>query len=115
MATTPTNNGRTTMATLNQICKLVVSSSLNADYIQENGTLPQIYWEEYGQHAGITPAACKGYLGGLPSVCTIPFADHEILALLADAGHTRKSESAQQKLTQRYWEICGYYFYKLIE
>lgn len=110
------------MTTLAQAVTKIVADSIDHDYIADcnnaldhAATLQSIYMAEYGNWNGCTPAACKGYLQGLPTVCTIPFYNGEILELLAAQGIVRKSEAAQANLIDVYWETAGQCFYKLVK
>lgn len=103
------------MTTLAQACKAIVTDAIDHDYMAECGTLASIYNAEYGSYNGTTPKACKDYLQGLPSVCTVPFYNGEILELLAAQGISRKSEAAKDKLIEDYWLACGYQFWKLVK
>lgn len=113
------------MTTINQVCKAVVSVAIDMDYVNDyrgetpSGgritTLKQVYFNEYGSWNGTSLKACTDYLQGLPTVCTVPFWNDEILELLADQGITRKSEDAQAKLIDDYWKACGNAFYNLVK
>ena len=103
------------MTTLAQACKAIVTDAIDHDYLLECGTLASIYNAEYGSYNGVSPKACKDYLQGLPSVCTVPFYNGEILELLALLGISRKSEAAKDKLIEDYWLACGYQFWKLVK
>lgn len=105
------------MTTINQVCKPVVNAAIDMDYVAEGDwcTVKQAYHAEYGSWNGTTPKACTDYLQGLPSVCTVPFWNDEILELLAAHGITRKSEDAQAKLIDDYWKACGNAFYNLVK
>ena len=100
--------------TLAQACKAIVSAAINHDYLLECGSLPNVYQSEYGYN-GTSPRACRDYLQGLPSVCTVPFYNGEILELLAAQGISRKTEDGQANLIDAYWLECGNQFYKLIK
>lgn len=106
------------MTTINQVCKAVVLNSIDDDYIESFSkgcaTVKTVYNEEYGDN-GVSPKACTDYLQGLPTVCTVPFWNDEILELLAAHGITRKSEDAQAKLIDDYWKVCGNAFYNLVK
>ena len=102
------------MTTILQACKQVVADSIDQDYLHEYGSLSDVYNSEYGKHNGLSTKACRDYLQGLPSVCTVPFYNGEILELLAKYGITRKSESAQAKLIDDYWLNCGHAFYMMV-
>lgn len=103
------------MTTINQVCKQIVTDAIDQDYLLECGSLPTAYNSEYGNFNGTSPKACKDYLQGLPSVCTVPFWNDEILELLAAQGISRKSEAAKDKLIEEYWLACGYQFWKMIK
>ena len=105
------------MTTLAQACKAIVTDAIDHDYIAAAPCrwLAAVYQSEYGSYNGTSPKACKDYLQGLPSVCTVPFWNDEILELLAKAGITRKSEAAKEKLIAAYWLACGNAFYNLIK
>lgn len=103
------------MKTINQVAKAAVEECINHDYITEcGGSLKAVYMAEYGNWNGFTPNACKDYLQGLPSVCTVPFWNDEILELLAKESITRKTDDAQAKLIDDYWYACGNALYMLI-
>lgn len=104
------------MTTLAQACKAIVNAAICQDYLAEcNQTLKEVYEVEFRKWNGSTPKACKDYLQGLPSVCTVPFYNGEILELLAAQGISRKSEAAKDKLIEDYWLACGYQFWKLVK
>lgn len=104
------------MTALAQACKAIVKDAIDHDYVAEaNCELPSIYKAEYGSYNGTSPKACKDYLQGLPSVCTVPFYNGEILELLAAQGISRKSEAARDKLIEDYWLACGYQFWMMIK
>ncbi len=103
------------MTTLSQACKAIVTNAIDQDYLEECGTLEGIYHAEYGSFNGSSPKACKDYLQGLPSVCTVPFYNGKILELLAAQGITRKTEQGNDNLIEAYWIECGNQFYKLIK
>lgn len=102
------------MTTLNQVCKAIVTDAIDHDYLLECGSLSNVYRSEYG-YKGVSPKACMDYLQGLPSVCTVPFWNGEILELLAAQGISRKSEAAQAKLIDDYWYACGNALYNLVK
>lgn len=101
------------MTTLAQICKAIVTDAIDQDYLLECGSLSNVYQSEYGYN-GVSPKACMDYLQGLPSVCTVPFYNGEILELLAAQGISRKSDAAKEKLINDYWYACGNALYSMI-
>ena len=104
------------MTTILQVCKQVVKTSIDNEYVAEaNCELPAIYKAEYGNYNGLSALACRDYLQGLPTVCTVPFYNGKILELLSKHGITRKSEAAQAKLIEDYWLNCGHAFYLLVK
>ena len=104
------------MTTLAKACKIIVKDAIDHDYLAEcNQTVEEVYEVEFRKWNGCTPKACKDYLQGLPSVCTVPFYNGEILELLAAQGISRKSEAAKDKLVEDYWLACGYQFWKLVK
>ena len=105
-------NATTTIA---QACKAIVKDAIDHDYLLEcNQTAKEVYEVEFRKWNGCTPKACKDYLQGLPSVCTVPFYNGEILELLAAQGITRATEAGKERLIEAYWNECGYQFYKMI-
>ncbi|MNR06663.1 hypothetical protein D3C85_1227440 [compost metagenome] len=103
------------MTSMSQVVKAVVLANIDHDYITEcGGTLEAVYNSEYGYN-GLTSKACKDYLQGLPSVCTIPFSNFEILELLKAQGIERKTEKAKDTLIQKYWEQAGQEFYRMVK
>ena len=109
----------TKMTTLAQACKAVVKECISEEckmgQVVELMSIARCYSSEYGNYNGTSPKACKDYLQGLPSVCTVPFYNGEILELLAAQGISRKSEAAKDKLIEDYWLACGYQFWKLVK
>lgn len=110
------------MTTLAQAVTKIVADSIDHDYIADcnsaldhPATLQSIYMAEYGNWNGCSPKACKDYLQGLPTVCTIPFNNLEILDLLAAEGFTLTGESAQAKLIDDYWLTAGRCFHQLVK
>lgn len=103
------------MTTLAQACKAIVTDAIDHDYLAECGTLASIYSSEYGSYSGVSPKACKDYLQGLPSVCTIPFYNGDILSSLEGYGIMRKNTNSHERLIAAYWNECGYQFYKLVK
>lgn len=109
------------MTTLAQAVKTIVENSIDRDYIAECGnpvtgaaTLASIYEAEYG-HNGVTPKACHDYLRGLPSVCTVPFYNGEILETLKQHGiDVSQDEDRQYELIEVYWLECGKQFYMMM-
>lgn len=104
------------MTTIAKAVKSIVTNAIDQSYIVDCGfnTLAQVYNAEYGYNGHI-PKACKDYLQGLPSVCTIPFSNHKILELLAEQGITRKTEAGKERLVESYWNEAGFQFWKLIK
>jgi len=100
------------MTTINQVAQQVVKDSIDWEYIAGTN-LKEVYSTEYG-HNGLTPKSCADYLAGLPSVCTVPFMNHDILQLLEQNGITRRTESAQSRLIDEYWKAVGHQFYRLV-
>ena len=105
------------MTTLAQACKAIVKDAIDHDYLADcEATLKEVYMSEYGCGRMYTNhTTCMAYLQGLPSVCTVPFYNGEILELLAAQGISRKSEAAKDKLIEDYWLACGYQLYKMIK
>lgn len=101
------------MTTINQVCKQIVTDAIDHDYLLECGSLSNVYQSEYGYN-GVSPRACRDYLQGLPSVCTVPFYNGEILELLANHDIVRKSEVAKENLIDDYWLACGNALYNMI-
>lgn len=102
------------MTTIAQVCKAIVTDSIDHDYLLECGSLSDVYRSEYGYN-GVSPKACRDYLQGLPSVCTVPFYNGEILELLAAQGISRKTDIGQENLIALYWQECGKAFYNLVK
>jgi hypothetical protein len=105
-----TLKGRDIMAMAKNIlpvCAKVVADSIDWDYVKEcGGSVSAVYRVEFGYN-GLSDQSCKDYLQGLPSVCTVPFYNGEILELFERNGITRKTESAQFTLINHYWAACG--------
>jgi len=104
------------MTTISQAVTKIVKSHIDEQYILDCGftTLAQVYQAEYGYN-GKSPKACMDYLQGLPSVCTIPFYNSEILEILEANGITRKSEQAKENLIDQYWATAGQVLYMMIK
>lgn len=110
------------MTTLAQAVQTIVENSVDQDYLDECGTpgagaasLQSVFMSEYGNWNGVSPKSCMDYLQGLPTVCTIPFYNSEILELLESQGITRKSEDAKSNLIDMYWKTAGQVLYKMIK
>lgn len=106
------------MVALYKACKAIVSESIDNDYLEEcQGNLLSVYMSEYGdwQKDGATPKNCTDYLQGLPTVCTVPFENLEVLNKLQALGiHIPKTEKGIYTLLENYWGTCGYAFYKIM-
>lgn len=103
------------MATIGQVADKIVKENIDLDYVKECGhtKVGQVYKAEYGYN-GLTDTNCKDYLQGLPSVCTVPFYNNEILDILKENGIVGKSKKAQCTLIDKYWHACGAAFHKYI-
>lgn len=103
------------MTTIGQVADKIVKDNIDLDYVKDCGytKVGQVYNAEYG-HNGLTDENCKDYLQGLPSVCTVPFWNNEILDIMKENGITRKSENAQATLIEQYWHACGAALHKYI-
>lgn len=103
------------MTTIGQVADKIVKENIDLDYVKDCGyaKVGEVYNAEYG-HAGLTDMKCKDYLQGLPSVCTVPFWNNEILDILKENGITRKSENAKTTLIEQYWNACGAALHKYI-
>lgn len=106
------------MNSLSQICKQIVTDAIDHDYLLECGSLYNVYRSEYGYN-GVTPKACKDYLQGLPTVCTVPFYNGEILEILKQHGIDvpQELDNNQDKaydLIEAYWLECGKQFWLMI-
>lgn len=106
------------MTTITEVCKAIVTDAIDHDYLLECGSLSNVYRSEYGYN-GVSPKACMNYLQGLPSVCTVPFYDWQILELLEEVGITVAIEDdcieGQDVLIEKYWQECGKAFYNLVK
>lgn len=104
------------MASFQQVVKQIVIANVDLESYKDYGynTLREVYDAEYGYN-GLKPQTCTDYLQGLPSVCTIPFNNFEILQLLEAAGFTKPTEKGRSGLIDKYWKEAGNQFYKLIK
>lgn len=102
------------MTTLLKVCKKVVADAIDLEGYQEGRTLKNVVFSEIHICTWLNGYACEQYLRGLPSVCSIPFTDYDILSLLSEQGIFRKSDSAKSKLIDEYWATCGYALYLLV-
>ena len=103
------------MTTISQVCKAIVTDSIDHDYLLECGSLSNVYQSEYGYN-GVSPKACKDYLQGLPSVCTVPFYNGEILEILKQHGiDVPQDEDSQSDMIDAYWLECGKQFWLIIK
>lgn len=103
------------MTTLAKIIKAIIVENIDKDYITDCGfdRIGQVYHAEFGNYRGLSQVACKDYLQGLPSVCTIPFYNGEILEVLKARGwDVDRWDSAD--LIDRYWLQAGGELFKLI-
>lgn len=104
------------MTTLAQAVAEIVKSHIDEQYILDCGftTLAQAYQAEYGYN-GVSPKACHDYLRGLPSACTVPFYNGDILEILKQHGiDVSQDEDRQYDLIEVYWLECGKQFYLMI-
>lgn len=104
------------MNTLAKVCKQIVTDAIDHDYLMECGAvLSDVYMSEYGNWNGKTPRKCKDYLQGLPSVCTVPFWNNEILEILGKNG-IEIPEDAEKAydLVEAYWLECGKQFWLMV-
>lgn len=98
------------------ICKQVVLNSIDPEYLAECGDLKDIYHSEFGSWNGVSPKACKDYLQGLPSVCTVPFYNGEILELFEKQGVSiPEDDDKAYDLVEKYWKECGKALYELVK
>lgn len=93
----------------------LILESLDLEYLAEQAPadaktdanlMAHVFFTEYGfmvPHRALT-VACTEYLLGLPSACTIPFMNGEIIALLAEAGADVTDEHAA---VENYWQEAG--------
>lgn len=103
------------MSKLQSVIKQIVLQNIDLGMEgYESLTLRQVYDSEYG-YLGVTPQACKDYLQGLPTVCTIPFYNSEILGILEKNGITKVTEKGREGLIEQYWKEAGNQFYHLIK
>lgn len=105
------------MNTLAKVCKQIVTDAIDHDYLLEcGGSLRQIYKSEFGNWNGKTPSKCKDYLQGLPTVCTVPFYNGEILEILKDNGISiPEDDDKSHDLIEAYWMECGKQFWLMID
>lgn len=105
------------MKTLKMVAQQIVAASVDMDYIAEcnHHTLADVYDSEYGNWNGTSPKACMGYLQGLPTVCTVPFYNWEILEKLEAAGiKIPTNDDKACDLVEKYWKECGQAFCGLL-
>lgn len=104
------------MNTLAKVCKQIVTDAIDHDYLMECGAvLSDVFMSEYGNWNGKTPRKCKDYLQGLPSVCTVPFYNGEILEILGKNGiYTPIHETMIDELIEKYWLGCGKQFWLML-
>lgn len=80
--------------------------------------LSKTFHSEYGHNLSrMTPVkACKEYLQGLPSVCTIHFSNYDIYQFLKDSGvcSEKDIEKDDGEIIDAYWSIAGHQLAKII-
>lgn len=105
------------MATVHSVAKATVHASINMEYIEECEVqnVTGVYMLEYGYRGVVSSKACCDYLQGLPSFCSVPFMNYDILKLLEANGITRETEDGRYSLIEQYWVACGYHFYQILE
>ena len=104
------------MTTLAQACKAIVTDAIDHDYLEGyDNNIGNVYRDEYGYN-DTTPKACMSYLQGLPSVCTVPFDNDVILNILSHkiGGVDPSNDLACDELVDKYWQECGYQFWKMV-
>ena len=102
------------MNKMQKLVRQIVISSIDLSE-REGQTLAQVYAAEYGHHGKPTPERCRDYLQGLPSVCTVPFMNANILTILEAEGITKKTEKGQLGLIDLYWLEAGNQLWHLIK
>lgn len=104
------------MNTLTKVCKQIVTDAIDHDYLMECGVvLSHAFMSEYGKWHGKTPRACRDYLQALPSVCTVPFYNGEILEILEKHGiDVPQDDDGQSDMIDAYWLECGKQFWLMI-
>lgn len=103
------------MSTIATIASKIVEINIDMGYVQDCGftTVGEVYNSEFGYN-GLSDKACKDYLQGLPSVCTVPFENFKILEVLEAYGIRGRTERAQDVLIEKYWNACGAILHKMI-
>lgn len=80
--------------------------------------LSETFHSEYGHNLRLMAAdkACRYYLQGLPSVCTIHFSNYDIYQFLKESGvYSEKDiEKDDGAIIDAYWYIAGHQFAKII-
>lgn len=105
-----------TTNTIANICKAIVNESIDHDYLLECGSLATVYKSEYGMWNGTSPKDCTSYLQGLPSVCSVPFYNFDILELLKKHDiDVPQDDDGGYDLIEAYWNECGKAFYNLVK
>lgn len=104
------------MNTLAKVCKQIVTDAIDHDYLMEcDAVLCDAFMSGYGKRHGKTPRACRDYLQALPSVCTVPFWNGEILEILEKHGiDVPQDAESQSDMIDAYWLECGKQFWLLI-
>lgn len=105
------------MNTINAIATHLIKESIDLDYVKECGfkTVGEVFNKEFG-HAGLSDKSCREYLQGLPSVCSVPFYNSDILNLLESKDISRRNTSdAQFTQIEQYWDACGHQLHLLIK
>ena len=95
--------------------KELVKSSIDFEYLDGN-SLGGVFHAEYGwniDQIGIHSAASE-YLAGLPSVCTVPFSNYDIIQWVQSVTGRTLSEIEQDFLLENYFNMCGNEFIKLL-
>ena len=103
------------MNKIQTVVKQVVLAHIDMEYVTECGftTVGEVYNAEFGYN-GLSDKACRDYLQGLPSVCTVPFENFKILEVLEAYGIRGRTERAQDVLIEKYWNACGAILHKMI-
>lgn len=62
------------MTTVYSVARKVIQDSIDMEYVKECGykTVAEVYHSEFGNYRSLSVKACKEYLQGLPSVCSVP-------------------------------------------
>ncbi len=100
---------------INKILKDILLTNIDLSEDDKPDTVEElykVYCSEYGWQGVATTYTCKMWLMGLPTACTVPFYNSEIIEIGKKIGLDLSSDNKCHKWCDSYWERMGNTLYK---